>query len=210
MQLGDVSDGEDAAVVQLRRCHLAYAPQSLDRQRVQELQFAAGLDDEQSVWLADAAGHLRQEFGAGDPDRDRQANLGSDTRPEPGGDLDRCSGDLGQPADVEERLVDRDALHEWGGVAEDREDVLARLGVRVEARRDDDRLRAEVVRRASTHRRADPERFRLVACGEHHTAAHDDRLSPQPRLVALLHGGEEGVEVGVQDVRARHEHMFVY
>ena len=51
--------------------------------------------------------------------------------------------DLAQAADLEERLVDREALDERRGVAEDREHGLARRGVGVHPRRHDDRLGAE-------------------------------------------------------------------
>ena len=58
---------------------------------------------------------------------------------------------------------------------------------------------------AGGHRRADPEDARLVGRGGHHAApadpADDDRLAAQRRLVALLHGGEERVQVDVEDRR---------
>ena len=58
--------------VQLPRGHRPDAPQHLDGQRVQERQLAVGRDDEQPVRLGDPAGHLREELGARDADRDRQ------------------------------------------------------------------------------------------------------------------------------------------
>jgi hypothetical protein len=77
----------------------------------------------------------------------------------------------------------------------------------VEPGRDDDRVRAEPSGAPLAHRGPDPERLRLVARGEHHAAADDDRLAPQARVVPLLDRRVEGVQVGVQD---RHEHMFAY
>ena len=56
-----------------------------------------------------------------------------------GGDVHRRAGDAPQPADVEEGLVDRDALDERGRVLEHGEHGLARLGVGLEAGRHDDR-----------------------------------------------------------------------
>ena len=64
------------------------------------------------------------------------------------------------------------------------------------------RTRARLPRR---HRRADPEDAGLVGRGGHHAppagAADDDGLAAQRRLVALLDGGEERVEVDVEDRR---------
>ena len=166
------------ALAQLRRRHLADAPEPLHRQRVQEVAFTLGRHDEQAVGLADGAGDLGEELGAGDPDGDRETDVGPHPFPQPGGDLGRRAGDLEQPTHIEEGLVDRDRLDERRGVAEDREDVLAGLRVRLEVRRHDDGLGAEVARGTSTHRRADAERLRLVTRREHDTTTDDHRLAP--------------------------------
>ena len=121
----------------------------------------------------------------------------------------RRAGDRLQAADVEERLVDRDALDGRGGLLEDRLHRLARLDVGRESRRHDDRLRAQPPRLRAAHRRPHAERARLVARREHDAPADDHRPRAQRRVVALLDGGEERVEVRVEDRRlARHEHMF--
>ena len=71
-------------------------------------------------------------------------------------------------------------------------------------------MRAQLPRAPSAHSRPDAVRLRLVA-GREHDSATDDHGSPtQARIVALLHRGEEGVEVGVEDRHARHEHMFAH
>ena len=50
----------------------------------------------------------------------------------------------------------------------------------------------------------------LVAGRKHDTAADDHGTAAKARIVALLDGREERVEVGVQDRRlVQHEHMFV-
>ena len=89
-------------------------------------------------------------------------------------------------------------------VLEDGEHRAARLRVRRVARRDDERVGAEAARLASTHRGADAVRLRLVARGQHDTAADDHRPAAKPRIVPLLDRREERVRVRVQ-----HEHMFV-
>ena len=64
-------------------------------------------------------------------------------------DLGRRAGDPAQPADVQERLVDGQPLHERRGVVEDREHRLARLAVGLHPRPDDDRVRAQAASPAS-------------------------------------------------------------
>src|SRR5690606_24811964 len=68
----------------------------------------------------------------------------------------------------------------------------------------EDAVRAEADRLRDRHGRADAVRAGLVAGGGDHTApagppADDDRLAPQLRPAQDLGGGEEGVEVGVDD-----------
>ena len=112
-----------------------------------------------------------------------------------------CPGEAFEPADVEERLVDREPLHERRRVLEDREDGLARLRVGGHPRRHDDRVRAESARLAAAHRRLDAVRLRLVAGREHDSAADDHGPPAQARIVALLDRGEERIEIGMQDRR---------
>ena len=65
-----------------------------------------------------------------------RASTSARSRP---GDLHRRAGDPPQPADVEERLVDRQPLDQRRGVLEDLEHRLAGLGVRRHPRVDHDR-----------------------------------------------------------------------
>ena len=130
-------------------------------------------------------------------------------RAQPAGDLDRRARDAAQPADVEEGLVDREPLDERRRVLEHREHRLARVEVRVDPRRDDHGVRAQPPRLPPAHRAAHAERLGLVARGEDDAAADDHRAAAQRRVVALLDGRVERVEVGVEDVRVRgHERMF--
>ena len=205
----DVGDGRDAAVVQLGGGLGADAPQPLDRERVQERQLSTRRHDQQPVRLGDATRHLGEELRAGDTHRDRQAHPLTHLGTQPAGDLDRRSGHAAQPADIEEGLVDRQALDERRGVVEHAEHRLARLAVRRHPRRDGDGGRAQPQRLSATHRCAHPEGLGLVAGGQHDTHADDHRASAQRRVVALLDRRVERVEVGVQDRGlVAHEHMF--
>jgi hypothetical protein len=89
----------------------------------------------------------------------------------------------------------------------------------VHPRRDDHGVRAQRPRLPAAHRGAHAAGLGLVARGEHHPSADDDRATPQPRVVALLDRRVERVEVRVQYRRigARHavrsethEHMFAH
>ena len=175
----------------------------------------AGWHDEQPVGLAHGAGHLGQELRAGHADGDGQTDPVAHRGTQPGGDVDRFTGDAPQAADVEERFVDGDALDEGGGVLEDLEDRLARVDVRLEARLDDDGVGAQGACLAATHRRAHATALGLVARREDHATADDHRPAAQRRLVALLDRRVERIEIGMQDRRRlpfaaadSHEQMF--
>ena len=85
--------------------------------------------------------------------------------------------------------------------------ITARLValVGVETADEERGVRAPRPRLGGRHRRADAELARLVRRRGDHAAtadaADDDRLAAQRRLVPLLDGGEEGVEVQMQDRR---------
>ena len=195
--------------VELRLRDRSDAPQPLDRQRVQELDLAIRRHDQQPVRLGRRARDLGQVLRARDAHGDRQPDLAAHPFAQPRRDRRRRSRDAFEAADVEERLVDRDALHVGSGVPEDVEDRLARLDVRVEVRRHHDEVRTQAPRRRATHRRADAAGLGLVARGHHHAAADGDGLAAQRRIVPLMNGGKECVQVSVQYVRLHeHEHMF--
>ena len=137
---GELADRRDAAGAQLLRRHPADAPDALDRQRVEELQLARERHDEQAVGLRERARHLREELRARDADADRQPDPLADLPPQPDRDLDGRACDPLHPADVEERLVDRQPFDERRRVVEHGVERLARLRVGGHAGRDDDRL----------------------------------------------------------------------
>jgi hypothetical protein len=114
-----------------------------------------------------------------------------------------------EPAHVEKRLVDRQALDDRRRVFEHREHRLARFAVGLEARRDDDRVRTQALGLPAAHRRSHATGLRLVAGGEHDTRPDDHRPADQARIVALLDRRVKRVEVGVEDRRSTwHEQMF--
>ncbi len=58
------------------------------------------------------------------------------------------------------------------------------------------------------HGRLDAVRLRLVARGQHDSSADDDRPALEAKIVPLLDRGVERIQVGVEDRRLAHEHMF--
>ena len=66
-----------------------------------------GRNLEQAVGLRGGARDFREELRAGDADGHRQADVLAHGDAQPRGDLGRGAGDPLHPADVEERLVDR-------------------------------------------------------------------------------------------------------
>ena len=200
-ELRDLTDVSDPALVQLARGHGPDAPEPLHGQRVEKGQLAIGRHEEEAVGLGHAARHLGEKLRPGDADRDGQADPVEHVVLESPGDLDGCAGDPSHAVHVEERLVDRQALDERRRVVEHLVHRLARLAVGREAGWNHDRLRAEAPRLPATHRRAHAVRLRLVARREDDASADDHRSAAQPRIVPLLDGREERVEVGVEDLR---------
>ena len=202
-------DTGDRALPELPRGHGPDAPQSLDRQSVQECELALDRNDEQTVGLGDATGYLRQELRSCHAHRDADPHPLEHVSTQVHRDLGRRAGDPAQPADVQERLVDGEPLDVRRGVVEDGEHRLARLAVGLHPRLDDDRLRAQASRLCLAHRRPHAVRLRLVAGREYDASPDDHGATAQCWVVALLDRRVEGVSVGVQDrAVARHRSIL--
>ena len=128
-----------------------------------------------------------------------QADPIADVAPQALGDLDRGPRQSPHPADIEERLVDREPFDQWARVLEHAEHRLAGLGIGGEAGRDDDRLRAQPASLSSAHRGPHAVGLRLVTGCEHDPSAHDHGPPAQAWIVSLLHRREERIDVGMQD-----------
>ena len=208
-ELGDLADGHDASIVELASGDRADAPEPFHRERVEERQLAIGWHDQQPIGLGDATGDLGEELGACHTDGDREPDPFEDVAPQPHRDLGRCARHSSQPADIEERLVDRQPFDQRCRVVEHREHGLARLGVGRHPGVDDDRLRAQTARLRPTHRASDAVRLGLVAGRQHDAGADDHRPAAQARVVALLDRRVERVEIGVQDRRVDRARTYV-
>ena len=206
---GELAHALDASCVQPSGRGRPDAPQPLHPQPVEQDHLVLGRNEHEAVGFGEGAGDLREALGRRDADGDRQAGLLAHLLPKALGDLQRRPDAAAHPAHVEERLVDREALHQGRGAAEDLEDRPAGLDVGGPARAHHHQIRAEAARPCPAHAAADAEGLGLVARGRDHAAADGHGAAPQRRIVTLLDRREEGVEIGVEDRRlAAHEHMF--
>ena len=204
-KLRHLADRADAVVVQLGGRDLSDAPQSLDGERVQEFELCIGRNLQQPIGFRHSTGHLGEELGAGDANGDVESHFVAYPLTQPDGDVDRRARNTTQATDIQKGLVDREALDQRRRLFEHVEDRSARRGVGRESRLDHDGLRTGLTGPETAHRRPHPERLGLVTGRQHHTATDDHRPPAQLRVVPLLDGGEERVEVGMQDRCASHD-----
>ena len=110
------------------------------------------------------------------------------------------------PGDVEERLVDRDALDIGRVMLEDLEDLVRNLLVEFHVGTDEDRVRATLVGGPRRHRGVDAEAPRLVRAGGDDTAlvrtgTDDNGLAAPFGMVQQLDGRVERVHVHMENRR---------
>ena len=208
----ELGDGVDAGPPQPLGGRRADAGDDRDLHRPQQVELGARRHDRHPVGLVELAGDLGEELRRGD----------ADGRGEPAGDLVHparaarsptsvtvATSRSGSPAAARSTKASSSESGSTSGreVAQHLHHLLARLAVGVEPAAQERRVRAAGPCLAARHRRADAERPGLVGRRGHDAAAagaaDDDRLAAQRRLVALLDGGEEGVQVEVEDRRGR-------
>ena len=180
-----------------------------DAHRPEQVLLGARRHDDQPVRLVQVAGDLGHQLRRRDADRAAEAaghlgDVGLELPRDDGDALDRDVVDV-RGREVDEGLVERQRLDQGGQLPQQLHHRAAGRPVGVEPAGEVRRVGAACARLAGRHRRADPEGPGLVGRRRHHAAAadpaHDDRLAAQRRLVALLHGGEERVQVDVEDRR---------
>src|SRR5258705_3121541 len=206
---GELADGPEAPP----RQHLARArphtPETLQRERGEEGGLAAFGHDHEAVWLAEVRADLGAQLVRRDADRDDETEAFSHRTLDLFGHRDRTTEQMLGRGHVEERLVQRDRLHQRRLLVKDRHDRIGRLEIAVEVAWHVDAIRTEPSRDRERHGRANAEGARLV--GSRHDdpslvrtiATDDDRLAAVLRMVPLLDRRVERVEVAVKD-RARH------
>ena len=132
--LAELADGVDPEAVQLLEGLGADPPQRLHRQRVEEREDLAVVDDlDAEPWfrtvrsdagLGRLGGQLGHELGGGHPHRAREALLVEDGGPDLGADRRPVTVEPACARDVEERFVEGDGLDQRGEGREDRHHAL--------------------------------------------------------------------------------------
>ena len=196
---GELADGRHAKIGESSLGGRTDAPHQLDRKVVQELKLGRRIDDAHAVGLCHLRGNLGEMFGAGDADRDRQAELVAHTAADDLGDRRRRPEQMLGSSHVCEGLIDRDALDQRRVVVEHADRRVAEPLIFLEVAADEQQLRTEFFRPAPRHAAADAESLGLIRRREHHPAADGDRLATQAGVEQLFHRRVERIEIGMQD-----------
>jgi hypothetical protein len=142
---------------------------------------------------------LARCFGAGHPDRKRQADFGAHLLSDSPGDGGGWTEEVHGASHIEKRLIYGDPFHERSEIVQDVHDPGAEALVLVEVARDKPQGRAQASGHPAGHATPDAEGPRLVGRGQHHAAPDGDGLSPQPGIQQLFDRRVEGIQVGVKD-----------
>ena len=164
--------------------------------------------------LVQAGGQLGQQLGGPDADGAGDGVRVVDLLLDAVGDGARRAEQPPAAGDVQVGLVDGRHLDEVGVLPQqlDQRAVDGEVGLHVD--RQEHPVRAEPLGLRDGQRAVHAVDARLVGAGRDHSpppalAADDDRQAAQLGAARLLHGGEEGVHVEVEDGSAGYEHMFV-
>ena len=184
-----LSDGQNALVLELRLGDGADAPHQADRQVVEEREFRFGIDHDQAVRLGDLRCDLGQMLGPRHPDRDRKPELGTNALTDQSSDLGRGAEEMRASGDVRESLVDRDTLHERREIAQDSDGRVPETLVLAEMPADEDQLGAQRACLPARHATVGAGRLGLVGGSEDHAPrrrrwaclAGSDRAAAPPR-----------------------------
>ena len=202
---GQVADGLDAVQVELFGGLGADAPELAHRQGGEEGRFSAGRNYDEAVGFFQVGGDFGDGLAGADADGDVQAGFVLDLALE--GDADGAGEMAGFDGggNVEIGFVQGHGFHQVGEAVKDVHDLAGHFPVAVKAGADDDALGTLADGGGHGHGGADAKGAGLVGSGGDNAAdlgaaADHDGLAPQFRVVQLLYGGVEGVQVGVDDV----------
>ena len=173
-------------------------------ERREKRRFPPRRHDEQPARLPQVARHLGDDLARRDTERAREARRAAHCRLHGLGHtpcLEEVRGDVGH---VEVALVDAGALDRRHDMPHRVPDGARIVAVQRVSGRDEDRMRAAALRLGTAHRRVDAEAPRLVVRGCNDAAAlrvasDDQRLPAQRRVLQLLDGCEEGIEIEMRD-----------
>ncbi len=204
LERGEVADRLDAGCLQLLVPARADPRQEAKRQRRQEGCFPPGPYHHQAGGLPPVGRDLCDDLRRGDAQRAREPRARAHDGLHRLGERPRVVEGGRDLAEVEVTLVDARLLDRRHDLAHDRPDLARVLAVERMPRPHEHRRRAAAQRLRARHRRADAVAPRDVVRGRDDPAsvritADDERQAPELRVLELLDGGEEGVQVEVRD-----------
>src|SRR5262249_41592485 len=106
----ELPDRREAEASQLRRHHLADAPDPLDRQRREEARLVTRGNRAEAAGLSELGGALRPESARGEPSRGREAGRLDDPCLDAADGFQRAPVDTFGAGEIDEGLIDRDRL----------------------------------------------------------------------------------------------------
>ena len=182
------------------------AGQRAHRERSEEARLLARRHDGDPARLAAVGGDLADDLRRRDAERAGERRRGADRGLHRLRDRARAGERGDDGAEVEVALVDPDLLDPWHDLADRAPDRLRVLPVERVARPDEHDVGAAPERLGRAHRRADAEAPRDVVrrrddAAALRIAADDERPRAQRRVLELLDGGEERVEVEMGEYR---------
>ena len=197
-----IQTGANSQARQLVSGDLADAMQLVHRQLCDEIIDLIRGNHEQPVGFAPVAGDLGQELVRRDASRHGDVQLLRHTTANFLGDARGAAGKMRRVTDIQIRLVQRQRLDQVGELTKDAVNVTRDRAVHLEARFDDQKIRAQLQRMPRRHRRTHTIGTRLVVAGGDYPATvrrttDGQRTTGQTRVVTHLDGGVEAVAVDV-------------
>ena len=175
-----------------------------DRQRGEEGRLFAGRDGAKAVRLGRLRGDLRRRAPGGEADGDDEGEFVAHAAADVEGDQFRRAADPLHPRHIDCRLVRPGHLDERAVRHEDGAEAVGEIAIICAIDRQEDGVRAAPLRLGDRHAGADTEDARRVRGSTNDPApalppADDHRQPDQFRAAGDLGGGEEGIQIGVQD-----------
>ena len=196
------TQGVDAGRFHPRSGLAPKAGQAAHRQGVEHLADLLRRHHGQAVGLLQLRGDLRHQLVGRDADRGGESGELADAALDAARDLGAAAEQRGARGDIQERLIERQALHQRGDLAEHAEHQRRDFLVALHARTHAHRVGAQAQRLAHRHGGAHAKAAHFVAGRGHDAAAaapaDDHRQAGERGIVVLLDGRVERVHVDMQ------------
>ena len=161
-------------------------PHQLNRQGMQELTLAVGLNQDQTIRLRCLGGDLGEVFRSRHADRHSQPDFTPHPPADRRADLPGRAEQVLSPSNVDEGFVDRDPLDQRREVPENVDDLIAEALVLVEVAADEAQVWTQAPGHPAWHPGSNPKRLGLVRGGEDHSLTYRNRSAAQRGVEQLL------------------------